>query len=382
MSNPDGRDRDTKSEGGTFPEDPSIHTNEGLTERIPQMEERVKNGAPIIETTGVAPVPFQIQNSIGVAQRVEPSVSVTSVGLPSLASNQNATNIKSQSSKKQNRRKLDGKPESGRKRRKKTKDPSAPKNPLSAYLFFVVKQRSDMSASDSELSFSAMAKKIGKKWKAMSKEGKVPYLQLAEYDKTRYEKEKKQYKQKQDGMGVLNADQNNPGLQTYPSVGVALNHQQYAAYPGSYAHLAAQPYMPSTGHYQFHSMPSQYPYHPSFAHSSHAAQHSFQQVHVNVAPTVLRTESNVQVTSHGENQDQTTQPASVGQTQGIPNTGQELVLQASNLADPNVQQPQPQIGQSYHSDIGRNSQTTGGSDPEYLQSPQQPEIQYGAQHIV
>mmetsp|Transcript_7512 Transcript_7512/g.11377 ORF Transcript_7512/g.11377 Transcript_7512/m.11377 type:complete len:481 (+) Transcript_7512:90-1532(+) len=83
-----------------------------------------------------------------------------------------------------------------RKKRKKSKDPSAPKNPLSAYLFFVVKQRSDMSKSDSELTFAEMAKKIGRKWREMTSEEKRPYVQLAEFDKMRYEKEKEQYNQK------------------------------------------------------------------------------------------------------------------------------------------------------------------------------------------
>mmetsp|Transcript_18723 Transcript_18723/g.30896 ORF Transcript_18723/g.30896 Transcript_18723/m.30896 type:complete len:476 (-) Transcript_18723:197-1624(-) len=85
-----------------------------------------------------------------------------------------------------------------KKKRKKTKDPDAPKNPLSAYLFFVVKQRSEMSPSDSELDFREMAKKIGKIWRGMSKDEKQPYVQLAEYDKTRYEKEKRMYKEKLD----------------------------------------------------------------------------------------------------------------------------------------------------------------------------------------
>mmetsp|Transcript_255 Transcript_255/g.346 ORF Transcript_255/g.346 Transcript_255/m.346 type:complete len:197 (-) Transcript_255:1183-1773(-) len=84
----------------------------------------------------------------------------------------------------------------GKKRRKKVKDPEAPKNPLSAYLFFVVKQRSEMSPSDSELDFREMAKKIGRMWRGMSKEEKQPYVQLADYDKKRYEKEKQQYREK------------------------------------------------------------------------------------------------------------------------------------------------------------------------------------------
>mmetsp|Transcript_2890 Transcript_2890/g.5348 ORF Transcript_2890/g.5348 Transcript_2890/m.5348 type:complete len:371 (+) Transcript_2890:228-1340(+) len=78
------------------------------------------------------------------------------------------------------------------KKRKRMKDPLTPKNPLSAYLFFVVKQRSSGSENSKD-SFSATAKKIGQKWRAMTHEEKMPFIQLAKYDKQRYLREKYEY---------------------------------------------------------------------------------------------------------------------------------------------------------------------------------------------
>eukprot|EP00954_Amorphochlora_amoebiformis_P024380 1365980-Amorphochlora_amoeboformis.AAC.3 len=147
------------------------------------------------------------------------------------------------------------------------KDPSAPKNPLSAYLFFVVKQRSDMSPSDSELSFSEMAKKIGRKWREMSKDEKAPYVQLADYDKKRYEREKEQYAQKMDGMTEQRTAANTSAAQVHNSsiphnqakaqYGMAPNNftmgnEQFSQYHGTYPpQVQRAPFYSPAGHYSF-----------------------------------------------------------------------------------------------------------------------------------
>eukprot|EP00475_Leptophrys_vorax_P000194 TRINITY_DN1011_c0_g1_i1.p2 TRINITY_DN1011_c0_g1~~TRINITY_DN1011_c0_g1_i1.p2 ORF type:complete len:407 (-),score=82.37 TRINITY_DN1011_c0_g1_i1:1702-2922(-) len=87
--------------------------------------------------------------------------------------------------------------------KKKRKDPSAPKNPLSAYLFFVTEQRSQLaqqthsgnkpeegSAPGSSPSFSEVAKELGQRWKSMTEEQRRPYTEMAKKDKERYEAEK------------------------------------------------------------------------------------------------------------------------------------------------------------------------------------------------
>jgi hypothetical protein len=94
--------------------------------------------------------------------------------------------------------------------KKKRKDPNAPKNPLSAYLFFVTEQRSQLAqqahsgkSSDEGApgnsqapSFSAVAKELGQRWKTMTDEEKQPYVDMAKKDKQRYEAEKLAFKGK------------------------------------------------------------------------------------------------------------------------------------------------------------------------------------------
>jgi hypothetical protein len=87
--------------------------------------------------------------------------------------------------------------------KKKKKDPSAPKNPLSAYLFFVTEQRAKL-AGKSNKSFSDLAKDLGNQWKEMSEEDKEPYKEAARKDKERYQFEKKAYeRRKQSASNVM-----------------------------------------------------------------------------------------------------------------------------------------------------------------------------------
>jgi hypothetical protein len=74
----------------------------------------------------------------------------------------------------------------------KKKDPAAPKNPLSAYLFFVTEQRSKL-AGKSTKGFAEMARELGQQWKDMSEEEKAPYQELAKKDKQRFQFEKKAF---------------------------------------------------------------------------------------------------------------------------------------------------------------------------------------------
>jgi hypothetical protein len=53
-----------------------------------------------------------------------------------------------------------------KKRRKK--DPKAPKNPVSAYLFYVAEQRVKNTGKSDGKSFAEVAKDLGKQWKNLS----------------------------------------------------------------------------------------------------------------------------------------------------------------------------------------------------------------------
>jgi hypothetical protein len=76
---------------------------------------------------------------------------------------------------------------------RRRKDPSAPKNPKSAYLFFLTEQRALVSAEDDTRDFTDFAKELGAKWRNLSDEEKKPYFELARKDKERYLGEKAAY---------------------------------------------------------------------------------------------------------------------------------------------------------------------------------------------
>ena len=55
-----------------------------------------------------------------------------------------------------------------------------------------------MRDANPDLKFGDITKKVSEQWKALNKEEKVPYEEMAAQDKKRYEKEKKAYEEKQD----------------------------------------------------------------------------------------------------------------------------------------------------------------------------------------
>ena len=56
-----------------------------------------------------------------------------------------------------------------------------------------------MKEEQPELSFGAMGKALGEKWKSIEPKDKTKYEELAKKDKERYEKEKAAYEAKGDG---------------------------------------------------------------------------------------------------------------------------------------------------------------------------------------
>lgn len=75
-------------------------------------------------------------------------------------------------------------------KRSAKKDSSDPKRNLTAYMFFSKDYREKVRQENPKASFGEIGKLLGKKWKDMSEKEKVPYVDKAEEDKKRYEKEK------------------------------------------------------------------------------------------------------------------------------------------------------------------------------------------------
>lgn len=82
------------------------------------------------------------------------------------------------------------------KKRKRTKDPNAPKRALSAFFWFCKDERPKVRAEQPDSSVSDIAKELGKRWGLVTAEGKKKFEASANRDKARYEKESTAYKKK------------------------------------------------------------------------------------------------------------------------------------------------------------------------------------------
>lgn len=82
--------------------------------------------------------------------------------------------------------------EGGRKRKKK--DPNAPKRPLSAFFLFCQDERPAVKAVYPNYSVGEAAKELGERWNKVSAEVKSKYEAKAAQDKARYDRELTNYK--------------------------------------------------------------------------------------------------------------------------------------------------------------------------------------------
>lgn len=78
----------------------------------------------------------------------------------------------------------------GRPRKKRT----GPKKPLSAYTWYVMETRSQISKQNPDISFSEVARIVGKMWKHLADQKKQRYRLKAVEDKRRYKIEKEEWK--------------------------------------------------------------------------------------------------------------------------------------------------------------------------------------------
>ena len=84
--------------------------------------------------------------------------------------------------------------EGGRKRKKK--DPNAPKRPLSAFFLFCHDERPSVKAIHPNHSVGEVAKELGERWNKVTPDVKSKYEAKAQVEKARYEKEVAVYKNK------------------------------------------------------------------------------------------------------------------------------------------------------------------------------------------
>jgi len=97
---------------------------------------------------------------------------------------------------------LSGLSEQYAKRRKRSRDPTAPKGPRNAYMMYIQKNREKLQREcvDTPLeegnTFGAISRELGRRWKALSAEDRKKFEDLAAEDKVRHEREKREYETK------------------------------------------------------------------------------------------------------------------------------------------------------------------------------------------
>lgn len=81
-------------------------------------------------------------------------------------------------------------------RKKRFKDPNAPKRPPSAFFLFCADRRPKIKAENPGLSIGDTAKKLGEMWNGLTPEEKQPYEKNAAKMKDKYDKELSVYRTK------------------------------------------------------------------------------------------------------------------------------------------------------------------------------------------
>jgi high mobility group protein B1 len=84
--------------------------------------------------------------------------------------------------------------EQGGRKRKRTKDPNAPKRALSAFFWFCSDERSKVKDKNPDWTVGEVAKELGRRWADVTPDAKSKFEALAAKDKVRYERENKVYK--------------------------------------------------------------------------------------------------------------------------------------------------------------------------------------------
>ena len=69
---------------------------------------------------------------------------------------------------------------------KQKRDPLKPKRPKNSYTFFCLEYRKELKMDNPLLKFIEINKKLGKRWRSISKEKKEKYIKLAEVEKKKY----------------------------------------------------------------------------------------------------------------------------------------------------------------------------------------------------
>nr|CAB3253473.1 HMG1/2 High mobility group protein [Phallusia mammillata] len=84
------------------------------------------------------------------------------------------------------------------KRKKKKKDPNAPKRPQSAFFLFCADRRATVKQENPSYTVGDIARELGKKWSETNPDIKSKYVQAGEKEKEKYNKEMAAYRATQE----------------------------------------------------------------------------------------------------------------------------------------------------------------------------------------
>ena len=77
----------------------------------------------------------------------------------------------------------------GLKSTRRKKDPNAPKRPKSSYLFFCQEERANVVGENPDMKNTDIIRELGRRWKILDEDGRVPFIEQAGVDKARYDSE-------------------------------------------------------------------------------------------------------------------------------------------------------------------------------------------------
>ncbi|KAJ2715287.1 hypothetical protein H4R19_001284 [Coemansia spiralis] len=80
-----------------------------------------------------------------------------------------------------------------RARKKSKKDPDAPKHPMSAFLYYLTSERPRLADQMVDMSIGQQTKIVAKKWKTLDEHDRAPWEEMAQHDKDRYARERREY---------------------------------------------------------------------------------------------------------------------------------------------------------------------------------------------
>ena len=99
---------------------------------------------------------------------------------------------KEKKKEKKEKKEKSSKDESKPRQKRAKKEPTGPKRAMTSFLYFSKDKRAEVIAKNPGISMGEQGKMLGQMWKEATAEDKEPYEELAQKDKERYEREKKE----------------------------------------------------------------------------------------------------------------------------------------------------------------------------------------------